>query len=38
MSWIEIALIVACGVLTLIPPKWDPLIRWKERNERRRRK
>jgi hypothetical protein len=28
-------LISICVVLIILPPKYDPLIRWKERNERR---
>jgi hypothetical protein len=31
-----IVLLTICLVLTLLPPKWDPAIRWKERQERRR--
>lgn len=30
-------LFIAAAVLVLLPPKWDPAILWKERNERKRR-
>lgn len=30
MSGVEIALIAACVILVLLPPKWDPAIRIKE--------
>lgn len=36
MSWIEIALLSAVVIIVLLPPKYDPAIRWKERNERKR--
>ena len=36
-TWWEWALIGASIVLTLLPPKYDPAIRWKERQERKRR-
>lgn len=36
MNWLAIALIVICIGLALCPPKLDPAIRWKERNERKR--
>ena len=33
MNWLYAVLIVACVVLVALPPKHDPAIRWKERNE-----
>ena len=36
MTTLEMILIGACVVLVLIPPRYDPLIRWKERMERER--
>lgn len=36
MNWLGYTLIVVCVVLVLLPPKYDPAIRWKERNERKR--
>lgn len=36
MNWLDVALIVACIGLVLCPTKCDPAIRWKERNERKR--
>lgn len=33
MEWI---LLVLCVVLVCLPPKWDPAIRWKERQEKKR--
>lgn len=35
MGWFLIAI---CVVLVALPPRCDPAIRWKERNERRRMK
>lgn len=35
--YLTIGLSVICIVLVLIPPKYDPAIRWKEWNERKRR-
>jgi hypothetical protein len=32
-DWFGYALIAVCVVLVLLPPKWDPAIRWKERLE-----
>lgn len=29
----EYALVAVIAVLILLPPKWDPAIRWKERNQ-----
>lgn len=37
MTWLEITLVTLCVVLVVLPPKWDPLIIWKEQNERKRR-
>lgn len=37
MDWLEIILAVVCIGLIILPPKYDPAIRWKERNERRKR-
>lgn len=36
MEFLTYALILACLVFVVLPPKWDLAIRWKERNERRR--
>ncbi len=42
LEWIEAnatwawVLYGICLVLILLPPKYDPAIRWKERNERKR--
>lgn len=33
MNWLDAVLIVACVVLVALPSKHDPVIRWKERNE-----
>jgi len=33
---LQIILIIACVVLIVLPTKYDPAIRWKERNERKR--
>ena len=33
MGWVLAGIVV---VLILLPPKYDPAIRWKERNERKR--
>jgi hypothetical protein len=35
MTWGDIVLIVIVVVLIVLPPRWDPAIRWKERQERR---
>lgn len=35
MDWLGIGLLVLCAALIVCPPKWDPAIRLKERNERR---
>lgn len=32
---LEIGFFVVVAVLVFLPPKYDPAIRWKERNERR---
>ena len=32
----NVALTVLCVAIVLCPPKYDPAIRWKERNERKR--
>jgi hypothetical protein len=37
VEWLLITLLVVLGVLVLLPPSWDPAIRLKEWNERRRR-
>ena len=37
MGWIGYALIAVVVVLVVLPPKYDPAIRWKERNEAKRR-
>lgn len=34
MNWLETILFILCLALVLLPPDYDPLIRWKERNER----
>jgi len=36
MNWLDVALIAICIGLVVLPPKYDPAIRWKERNERKR--
>lgn len=33
-DWLFIVFFIAIVVLILLPPKYDPSIRWKERNER----
>ena len=33
MDWLGYALIAVVVVLVVLPPKYDPAIRWKERNE-----
>ena len=33
---IQVLLIAVCVVLVVLPTKYDPAIRWKERNERKR--
>ena len=33
---LQIILIIACIALVALPTKYDPAIRWKERNERKR--
>ena len=35
-DWIMWVLIAICVVIVVLPPSWDPAIRWKERNERKR--
>ena len=37
MSWLDYTMIAGIIIWVLIPPAYDPAIRWKERNERRRR-
>ena len=37
MDWLGYALIAGAVVLVVLPPKYDPAIRWKERNEAKRR-
>lgn len=37
MDWLGYALIAVVVVLVVLPPKYDPAIRWKERNEAKRR-
>jgi hypothetical protein len=32
-DWFGVALGVIAVVIVLLPPKWDPAIRWKERLE-----
>lgn len=32
---LTLGLIIICVVLIVLPPKYDPAIRWKERRERR---
>lgn len=34
MSMIEAALLAVVVIIVILPPKHDPAIRWKERNER----
>lgn len=34
MSWLDAALLAVVVILVILPPKYDPTIRWKERNER----
>jgi hypothetical protein len=36
MTALELALIAVCVTLVLLPPKWDPAIRLKEGNLRKR--
>ena len=36
MIWWEYALIAGIVAWIALPPRYDPAIRWKERNERRR--
>lgn len=36
MSWLDYALIAGIIIWVMVPPAYDPAIRWKERNERRR--
>ena len=36
MNWLDAVLVVVCLGLVLCPPKYDPAIRLKERNERKR--
>lgn len=38
MSGLNVLLLVVAVVLVILPPKYDPAIRWKERNERRRKR
>lgn len=38
MDWLGYALIAVVVVLVALPPRYDPTIRWKERNEAKRRK
>ena len=33
MNWLDAMLIALCVLLAALPPKHDPAIRWKERNE-----
>jgi len=35
MNWFSITLITICVVLVILPPKWDPAIRFKEWNDKR---
>jgi hypothetical protein len=35
MNWFSITLIAICVVLVILPPKWDPAIRFKEWNYKR---
>ena len=35
MTWLEVVLVILCVVLVVLPNAYDPAIRWKERNERR---
>lgn len=37
MNWLQVILLVICIALVVIPPKYDPSIRWKERNEEKKR-
>lgn len=37
MGWLGYALVAVVVVLAVLPPKYDPAIRWKERNEAKRR-
>ena len=37
MDWLGYALIAVVVVLVVLPTKYDPAIRWKERNEAKRR-
>ncbi len=34
MTWLEWMMIVVVAVLVVLPPKWDPAVWLKERNER----
>lgn len=36
MNWLDAVLIALCVLLAALPPKHDPAIRWKERNEEKR--
>ncbi len=33
MTWFEVFLLVICVILIVLPPRYDPAIRWKEYNE-----
>lgn len=33
-DWLGVALVVVCVILVLLPPRYDPAIRWKERYDR----
>ena len=35
LDWLTILVIVACAVLVVLPPRWDPAIRLKEWNRER---
>jgi hypothetical protein len=34
MTWLEYAVLAVVAIIILLPPKYDPAIRMKERNER----
>ena len=36
MSGLAVLLLTVVVVIVILPPKYDPAIRWKERNERKR--
>jgi hypothetical protein len=38
VTWLDIVLVAAVVILIILPPEWDPAIRWKEWREWGRRK